>query len=770
MNKTLINLYQPKNGVLNIPYQPDEKTAIIENPPRFTWMPAKLEDDVYILEISTHTEFELENTLSYKPVYNNLFTPDEVLDPGKYYWRYALLDSHNHDTIISSWSEIRPFTISESLPETPLLDRRTRYENVSLARPRLWLTEKELPTFREQLKNDSSYCNWDDFYKNSVEKYLSVPLMEEPSPYPGHIRVAKLWRQMYLDCQEVLYAIRHLSVAGVILNDEEIIEKAKEWLLHVSKWNPTGTTSRDYNDEAAFRIAGALAWGYDWLYSYLSDEEKELVKEQLYIRTKQVATHVMEHSKIHQVPYDSHAVRSLSSVLIPCSIALFEDAPEAKEWLDYTLEYYSGLYTPWGGADGGWAEGPHYWLTGMAYIIDAINLVRKFNGYNLFDRPYFHKTGDFPFYVYPPNTNRASFGDHANLGELPGLKVGYNIRQFAGVTGNGYYQWYYEQIKKYDTNPYEKFYNKGWWDFYFDDMMYVHDYPTVEAIEPKDIPTVKWFKDVGWVAMHANMDNPDEHIMYLTKSSRYGSISHSHGDQNAFVLHAFGDPLAIHSGYYIAFNSTMHNNWRRQTISKNAILIDGNGQYAERDKLHAIAANGEIKKVEEHDSYAYVCSDATKAYQHYVPYLTSYIRETYFIDQSYFVIIDSISLEQEAEIDWNIHSLKEMELKQQSFVINGENAALDGRFIFSSSGELNLTQYNDFPGVDLAELEGEAVHWRLQAKTKSAKHHQIVTLLHPMKKQNPKYVSCSMDDQGYSRHFYFTEDGKTFRIEKEKVF
>jgi hypothetical protein len=573
-----------------------------------------------------------------------------------------------------------------------------------------------------------------------------------------------------MDCQEALHAVRHLSVAGVILKDEQIIEKAKEWLMHVSNWDTEGTTSRDYNDEAAFRIAGALAWGYDWLYPYLKDEEREIVKSRLFRRTEQVAFHVMERSKIHHVPYDSHAVRSLSSVLVPCCIALYEEVPEAREWLDYTLEYYSALYTPWGGAEGGWAEGPHYWMTGMAYVIEGINLIKKFNGIDFFKRPFFQKTGDFPLYVYSPDTIRASFGDHANLGERPGLKVGFNIRQFAGITGDPHYQWFYEQTKQWDTEADDKFFNKGWWDFYFDEMMYLHDYPIIEAKAPSDVPKVKWFQDVDWVAVHTGMNDPEEHIMYLTKSSPFGSISHSHGDQNAFVLHAFGDPLAIHSGYYVAFNSTMHMKWRRQTISKNALLIDGKGQYAEKDKFIAKAAKGKVEAVEEKEDYVYIRANATDAYHYYSPYLKNYVRETYFVHDSYFILIDTVDLNQEAEVDWLLHSLYEPELKHQSFVVNGEKAILQGRFVYSSSGELSLTKHQDFPGVDLEEIEDNPVHYRVQAKSNKASRHRIVTLLQPMKKKEPKYVSYFMDDQDHGLQFYFTEDGKTFRMELPKVY
>lgn len=768
MEKTFIQLYQPESGPLNIPYQPDTATDVQENPPRFTWMPAKLDEECYVLEIASSSLFDSATTIRYKPIYYNFFTPDQVLEIGTYYWRYALVSEN--DERVSSWSEVRSFEIVDGLPKTPLQSQSKRFANVSTDHPRLWLSGDEFQAFKKAINQDRHYSHFGIFYEKSVEPYMNLPLTKEPLPYPNHMRVATLWRQMYLDCQEVLYAIRHLSVAGVLLDDQRVMKKAKEWLLHVSHWDPNGTTSRDYNDEAAFRVAGALAWGYDWLANELDEDEKQFVRKQLFIRTQQVANHVMERSKIHHVPYDSHAVRSLSSVLVPCCIALFDEEPEARRWLHYTIEYYSGLYTPWGGADGGWAEGPHYWMTGMAYVIEAMNLVKKFNGYNLYDRPFFKKTGDFPLYVYQPYTKRASFGDHANLGDNPGLKVGFNIRQFAGVTGNGYYQWYYEQTKKTDTNPYDKFFNKGWWDFYFDDMMYHHDYPLIDAKEPSDLPAVKWFKDIGWVSINHRMDSQLEGIKYLTKSSPYGSISHSHGDQNTFVLHAYGDPLAIHSGYYIAFNSTMHMNWRRQTISKNGILIDGKGQYAGKDKFLAKAANGFVETVEESDQYVYMRADATNAYRHFVPYLKSYKRETYFVDQSYFILVDTVSLEQEAEVTWLLHALNEMELKDQTFTVRGESASLEGQFVYCTSGQLRLEQHNDFPDVDMSELKGMPIHWRLQAQTHSSSFHRIVTLLHPMKREQPKYVSYFVDDQDHGLQFYFTEDGKTFRLEIPKVY
>jgi hypothetical protein len=770
MNK----LFEPLSGKLSIPYEPNEQTKLLENPPRFTWMPARLDDDRYVLQYSTTDSFDEEHTVTVQSIPYNLYTPDHRFAPGRYYWRYSLQSEAEGAQI--SWSEIRSFIVPGGLPETPLRARGDRYAATTAAHPRLWLGQEQLLSFRSELAQDAAYCGWNTFYEQSAKPWLNRELIAEPERYPDNKRVARLWRKMYMDCQETLYAIRHLSVAGVITQDKAMIEKAKSWLLHVTRWDTEGTTSRDYNDEAAFRIAGAVAWGYDWLHGYLSDEEREAVRANLLRRTEQVAEHVIDRSKIHHVPYDSHAVRSLSSVLAPACIALLHEEPKAREWLDYTLEYYSCLYSPWGGEDGGWAEGPLYWTTGLAFVIDAINLIRGYTAIDLFKRPFFTKTGDYPLYCASPWTTRSSFGDQSNLGEPTSLKTGFNIRQFAGLSGNGLYQWFYEQTAESDKDADSKFYNYGWWDFRFDELLYRHDYPAVEAIPPAEgaIAPVKWFRDIGWVAMHHRMDDPQEHIMLLAKSSRYGSISHSHGDQNGFLLHAYGEPLAIESGHYVAFGSTMHMNWRRQTRSTNNLLIDGLGQYAGNNKVQCMEASGTIE-----DAYysaagggcGFARMNATAAYKANVPYLERYTRELYFFNQAYVVIVDYVDLSQPSKIDWLMHTMCELKLAGQAFHVSGKAADMDGRFVYCSSGSMTLSQHDQFAEVDPAEMEGLDNQWHLSARTNAAASHRIVTLLVPMKKGEDKYVSYFLDDQDHGVHIYFTnEQGITQKIEVSKAY
>ena len=517
-SQTSAYLDEPNAGRLNIQYMPVSDTSIAENPPRFAWLPVIESEAQYCLKVSSSDKFDEENTHEFTGLSLNFFTPDITFEPGTYHWCYAVWDEKLGKEK-TNWSKTRTFVIGEDLPKTPLLPRSERYKNSQLAHPRLWLGPKEVEAFKNHLKDDPDHCSWSTFFEKSVEPWLDRPIMDEPAPYPNNQRTPPVWRQTYIDCQELIYAIRHLAIAGAILDDASMTEKAKNWLLAASDWNPSGTTSRAYTDEWAFRVVVALAWGFDWLHDALSEEERDKVREALLVRTREVADHVIKHANIHLFPFDSHAVRAVYAVLIPASVALLDHEDEAREWLDYSIEFLFTVYSPWGDSDGGWAEGPHYWMTAMAYLIEAANLYKNFTGINLYERPFFNKTGDFPLYTKAPDTRRATFGDDSTMGDLPCLKIGYNLRQYAGVTGNGAFQWYFDEVKRNDPGTEMAFYNYGWWDFNFDELMYQHDWPQVEAAPIEAEDRLRWFKGVGWVAIQDNLCDPDKHIQFVMKAS-----------------------------------------------------------------------------------------------------------------------------------------------------------------------------------------------------------------------------------------------------------
>jgi len=766
----LLLLDEPATGRLTIQYSPDAHTLITENPPRFTWLPT-LEDGVeYAVRICRDEQYQPDNTQILTGISLNFFTPDKALDEGGYVWSYCVW-SKAQNAPASNWSSDRQFTLGPDVPQTPLPLRDNRFLKSNKDHPRLWMDKTKISSFKTNLAKDPSFCTWDVFYNKSARPWMDREIMKEPAGYPDHKRVASVWRQTYIDCQELIYAIRHLAVGGTITDDSEMLSRAKQWLLEAASWNPVGTTSRSYTDEWAFRVNSALAWGYDWLYDELTADEREKVRTALLLRTRETADHIIKNANIQLFPFDSHAVRAVSAVLIPAAIALLDDEPEAEDWLHYAIEFLATVYSPWGDAEGGWAEGPHYWMTGMAYLIDALNLLKGYTGIDLYQRPFFQNTGDFPLFTKAPDTRRATFGDDSTMGDLPSLKIGYNLRQFAGVTGNGAYQWYYDEIKRNDPGTEMAFYNYGWWDLNFDELAYRTDFPIVEAKAPAADDTLRWFKGVGWAAIQTQMTEPENHIQFVMKASRFGSISHSHGDQNAFCMAGFGEDLAIQSGHYVAFNSTMHQNWRRQTRSKNAILIDGKGQYAGKDKALAMRSSGEITVAEQREDHIFMQGDATAAYQSLTPEVSKVLRDVYFVNNSYFVIVDAVDADTPVSIDWLLHANAPMSLSDTTFRYTGEKAGFYGQILWSEAGAAELTQFTDFPDVDPVDYEGLAVSTCLTARFPKAIRHRIATLLVPYPLSAPRRIFSFLDDQGYDCDLYLTDsDDRSFRIVVPKTF
>ncbi|TCS38845.1 DUF4962 domain-containing protein [Reinekea marinisedimentorum] len=635
----------------------------------------------------------------------------------------------------------------------------TFLDNLPTAHPRLLVQAKDVEAFRANLKNDPTFCKFDAFMNNSTNKFMDTEPYDEPKAYPEEtVGKASLWRpywrEMYVQCQMAFNATRNLSIAGIMLNDEDIIAKAKAWTLKLSTYDPEGVTSRGYNDEAAFRVIAAMAWGYDWLYSYFSEEERAQIRNVLIERLEEIMHHLKVTVDLLANPLNSHGVRSISSAVVPTCIALYNEFPKAREYMEYSIEYYAVHYPPWGGNDGAWAEGPDYWNTQMAFLGEAFDLIKSYTSINMFNKEFYKNTGDFPLYCMPVHSKRASFCDQSSIGDFPGLKLAYNIKHYAGVNNKPEYIWYYNQLKGRDTEAHTKFYNYGWWDFGYDDLRFDYLWNDMPEVAPSNDPLLKVFPITGWAAFHSNMTKRDEHVHMVYKCSPFGSISHSHGDQNAFTLHAYGDTLAAITGYYGGFGVDMHLKWRRQTFAKNLPLFDGKGQYAENTSSkfeghqdrYCIEAGGNIVDYNTEADVKFVEGDATSSYQFFNPELESYKRKIWFAKGKVFVIRDTATMKVEQDLTWNMHTTFATETAENSFKIIGENATLDVLFINDCTSNLaSIENVEGFGEVDPAEYKDMEIHRHVEAKFKPAKEHNILTLLVPSKAGEKADVTYKLD-------------------------
>jgi len=201
------------------------------------------------------------------------------------------------------------------------------------------------------------------------------------------------------------------------------------------------------------------------------------------------------------------------------------------------------------------------------------------------------------------------------------------------------------------------------------------------APKPLDeLPRERCFHDVGWVSMHSALGRPDEDIHITFKSSPYGSFSHSHADQNAFILNAYGEGLAINSAYREFHRSPHHKEWTWQTKSKNALLIDDKGQKPQDKK-----ASGKITRFDVADRYVWTTGDATAAYQTVQPAkrVKRVTRDLVFVDRRYLVLRDRVELTSAEKISWLLHAEKNLSWDEATGIatIRGDKASLTAKVI-----------------------------------------------------------------------------------------
>jgi Heparinase II/III-like protein len=283
------------------------------------------------------------------------------------------------------------------------------------------------------------------------------------------------------------------------------------------------------------------------------------------------------------------------------------------------------------------------------------------------------------------------------------------------------------------------------------------------------MPALRVFHDVGWAAVQAHMDDPARQFQLVFKSSPYGSLSHSHGDQNAFLLRACGEDLAIQSGHYVAFNSQMHQQWRRQTRSKNALLIGSKGQYAGADKARAKAASGRIIEARETPGAIVIVGDATAAYRSENAHVESVRREIHAVGDKrgdrYLVIVDQVALGEAAPLTWLLHSEGALTSGGQTFRLTGKRAGLYGQFVYCTAGQPTVRAVEGFPGIDETEITGLARHRHIAAETPPARRISLVTLLVPYPLSAPRRILHFIDDQGHGVSLYFVdEDGGEYKV------
>jgi hypothetical protein len=232
---------------------------------------------------------------------------------------------------------------------------------------------------------------------------------------------------------------------------------------------------------------------------------------------------------------------------------------------------------------------------------------------------------------------------------------------------------------------------------------------------PEDLPQGRCFNDVGLACMHDYLWDGERNVEVLMRSSPYGSISHAYADQNAFVLHAFGEPLAISSGYYPYYGSPHHRQWTWQTKSANSIGVDGEGQ-----AIGDWNAKGKILQFRTTDYCHYAVGDATAAYG---GRLTRFRRHILYLrppatgNDPIVVIYDDVAGPKASTYQWWLHALDKMQIdpSARSVLITRNRAQLD--VLFLAPRDLKFSQTDQFSVPPEGDAKRYPNQWHLTVES-----------------------------------------------------
>ena len=510
-------------------------------------------------------------------------------------------------------------------PEIPLKPTATLRRD----HPRLIITRDELERVKRVVKENETARGYFERIKHRADKILSEP----PVRYeiPDGLRLLGVSKR----CLNRIY---HLATMFRLTGDRRYRDRAVEELKAAANfpdWNP-----RHFLDTA--EMTHAFAIGYDWLYDFLSEDEKRMIREAILENGIYPAMKVYEgrgwwarcNHNWNQVCNGGIGIGTL---------AIAEEIPDlADKVLRYALESVKipmRMFNP----DGGWAEGPGYWNYATSYNVYLLAALETALGtdFGLSDMPGFSETGYFPIYMTGPldrTFNYADSGDRAPHAS----QMFWLARRFDKPV----YAWYQRRMASHHTHPLDLL----WFD------------PRGESPSEEGLPTDKWFHNVNVVLFRSGWE--DEKAIFIGFKGGDNKANHSHLDLGSFVLDADGHRWALDLGsdnYNIPgyFGRQRWSYYRLRSEGHNTITLNGENQ--------SPRAKAPILDFKSTPDLASATADLSDAYRDLAEKV---LRTISLVERRYVLIRDEIKARKPVKVVWGMHTPAHVKVEGSKVVLS----------------------------------------------------------------------------------------------------
>lgn len=283
-----------------------------------------------------------------------------------------------------------------SLMAVPLVAvDKYNYDSIA-SHPRLLMLAGGEDVVRQSINTNRGLLHVHQEILEECDRTLIMPVVERVMEGKRLLAISRL----------ALQRIYYLSYAYRMTQNASYAERAKEEMLAVSNfsdWNPN-----HFLDVG--EMVMALGIGYDWLYDYLDDDTKKIVREAIIEKG-------FEPSENERQAWFYQRANNWNQVcnagLVFGALAIIEDEPNySKKIIDKALEsnpFALEVYAP----DGGYPEGYGYWGYGTSFQIMLIAALETALGSDagLSCAQGFLNSARFMQFMVAPSGDSFNFGD-----------------------------------------------------------------------------------------------------------------------------------------------------------------------------------------------------------------------------------------------------------------------------------------------------------------------------------------------------------------------
>lgn len=677
---------------------PVHQAEIKQNPPQFRWpQPAR---------IPTGYEVQLLSGRGINYSFNvmrNWLLPSQLFPADTYSWRVRTKDAG------AVWSDWRQFTLAANadvflVPENALLLSRLKAKS----RP------KSLPIHSAgvddwRLKINTERTNSVSSLKNNVDLQIQSPILKDTDiPLIASSVDSSAWAASQANIRNRAEAesrqLRNSALLWQITRNPNYFSEAIRRGNALVALDLKGSTSYKNQDQATRAIAWALVQSIDLLASDLPAVTRIAWLNNAKTRTWEIYRDLANYNwRLDQTPFDSHGSTNLGYVAA-ISTLLVGDAPEADIWFRDTFRAYAQYINPFGGEEGGFANGSAYAEYSADFYLQLWDPIAIASGISFYDKPWSKGMLSYFAYFLPPGSPSHVFGDGAETKPYFPLMKAYASRFNTPLAA-----WYYRNLIGDESAS----------------TLLSAPLPLPIESAATALPSINsyYFPTIGWAAMHSELADRNRTSLYF-KSSPYGSFNHSHGDQNTFTLVDQGRPILVDSGIYDWYGSAHWHQWYRHTKAHNGITFDGGQGQITHDTNASTLAKGQITQYQFADKIDMVEGDAMQAYG---GQLSQALRRIWYLrDQNLIVVWDKLKSPVARQFEWNLHANEAFDLSlPKQYVLPNQ-----GKPICINTVWPELTNAVQTSGYDVPpEMKSIPPVWHLRVSSSLMLEQQFVHII-----------------------------------------